>query len=159
MLEEREVLALGVASWDRRDHGARRVDSGLFAQEVIGDVGVSNPNVHLTTDGGAEDATVLVGELLHGEPWAVGVDIVDASNVGDGRGGAWDQLQAWRRSVFEHVLDELDGGDEDKDAGANEPLVGANGSGGWGVEKSVSGGLVGGTEIVLDLGHNDRRRD
>src|SRR6201999_3514447 len=67
MSEKGKVLTLRVTAWNSRDHGARRVDSGLLAEQVVGDLLVTNPNVHLTADGVAEDTIVFIAEFLHGE--------------------------------------------------------------------------------------------
>lgn len=158
MSQERKVLTFGVAAWDSGHHGSRRIDLGLLAQQIKANIGVTNPDVHLTTDGGAKDTVVFITELLHGEPRAVGVDIMDASNIGNGGGRAWDELETWWRTISEHILDDLDGTDDEEDTSTDEPFVGTNGGDSIGLEKSV-GGLIVGTKIVLDLGHDDRRRD
>lgn len=155
--QEREILALGVTAGNSRHHGTGRINLGLLAQKIIANIGVADPDVHLTADGGTEDTIVIITELLHGEPWAVGVDIMDASNIRDGGGRTGDELETWWRTISKHVFGDLDGTDDEEDGRTDEPLVGTNGGDGIGLEKSV-GGLVVGTKIVLDLGHDDRRR-
>ena len=153
-----EVLTLGVTAWNCRYHWPGRVDSRLLAEQVIGNLRITNPDMHFATDSGTEDTTIFITELLHGKPWLVWVDIVDASDVGDGARGTRDELQTRRRSVSQHVLYNLDRSNENEDASANEPFVGPNGvERALGLEKNV-GGFIG-IEVVVNLGHNDRRRD
>ena len=86
--QKREILSLRIASRNRGDLGSRRVDPGLLAEQIIGDLGITNPDVHLTADGGAEDTVVLIAELLHRKPREpLGSTSWIASNVGDGAGG------------------------------------------------------------------------
>jgi len=158
MSQQRKILALRIAARNGGHHRSGRINLGLLAQQIVTNVGVTNPDVHLTTDGGAEDTIILVTELFHGEPWLVWVDIVDASNVRDGGGRAGDELEAWWRTVPKHIFDDLDSTDDNEDTSTDEPFVGANGGDSIGFEKSV-GGLIVDTEVVLHLGHDDRRRD
>jgi hypothetical protein len=109
--QKREILTLGVTAWNSGHLRARGIDPGLLAQQVVGDVGVTDPDVHLPTDGGAEDTVVLVAKLLHGKPGGHWVDIVDASNVGDGAGRAWDELEPWGWLVSLGVLENLNSSD------------------------------------------------
>src|ERR1700712_2301837 len=115
MSQKGEVLALGVTAWNSGNLGARRINSSLLAEHVIGDVGATNPDVHLTTDGGAEDTIVLVAELLHSKPWSHRVDIVDASDIGDGAPRARKEFESWRRGVSLGVFVDLDCSNEDED--------------------------------------------
>lgn len=158
MSKKGKILALRVAAGNSRHHRSGRIDLGLLAQQIEANIGVTNPDVHLAADGGAEDTIVFITELLHGEPWLVWVDIMNASNVGNGGGRAGDELETWWRTISEHILDNLNSTDDNEDASTDEPFVGTNGRDGIGFEKSV-GGLIVGTEVVLDLGHDDRRRD
>lgn len=115
--------------------------------------------MHLTADGGTEDAIILITKLFHGEPRGIRIDIVDSSNVGNRAARSWDQLEPWRRTISAHIFDDLDRRDQQKNAGANQPFVGPNGrDGGMGLEEKSVGGLIG-IEVVRDLGHDDRRRD
>jgi hypothetical protein len=114
--------------------------------------------VHLTADGGTEDTIVFIRELFHGEPRRVWVDIMHPADIWDCAGRTGEELETWRWSISHHISYDLDGADENEDACANEPFVGPNGIVGvLGLEKSV-GGLIG-VEIVVNLGHDDRRRD
>jgi len=47
----------------------------------VGDFGRTDPDVRLAHDGGAEDGVVASAPFSHLEPWFVGVDIVDATDV------------------------------------------------------------------------------
>lgn len=158
MSQKREILTLRVAPWDSRHHRARRVDSGLLAEQIVGDVRITNPDVHLTANGGTEYTIVFITKLFHSEPRRVGVDIMHPSDIGDRAGWTGEELETRRWSISHHISYDLDGSDENENARANEPFVGSNGvECVLGLEKSV-GGLIG-VEIIVNLGHDDRRRD
>jgi hypothetical protein len=118
--------------------------------------------VHLAADGGAENTTVLVRELLHREPGAVGVDIVNASEVGNRASRAGHELQARASGwliVDEEVVEQAEARNESENHGADGPFVGEEDIFCLlGLEQRVRGDVVG-VHVVSDLGHNDRRRD
>ena len=118
--------------------------------------------MHLTANGVSEDAIVLVTEFAHGEPWGIGVNVVNASDVGDRGGGTRDQLEVGASRwlvVYEEVVEELDGGDETEDGSADDPFVGEHGIANflW-LEERVGGDVVS-RHVGLYLGRDDRRRD
>jgi hypothetical protein len=157
MSEKRKILALRITAWNGRHHRTRRVDSGLLAQEIVGDRGITNPNVHLAADGRAENTVVLIAELFHRIPGRIGVDIMDTPDIRNRAHGPWEELEAWRRSVSQSIFNELNRGDKHEDGRSNEPFVSSNGiESVLSVEKSV-GGLVS-VDVVVNLCHNDRRR-
>jgi hypothetical protein len=162
MSQERQILALGVTARNSRHHGARRIDSSLLAEQIICNVRVTNPDVHLTTDSAAEDTLVFIGELPHGEPRAIGIDIVNAAKVGYGASWTGHELQAGatrRLIVHEEVVEKTEARDEGEHHGADGPLVGEeDGCRIFGLEQRVGRDIMG-VHIVGDLGHNDGWRD
>jgi len=152
-------LSLRVTPGNSWDHGAGGVDGGLLAKKIVGDFGVTDPDMHFTANCQAEETVVLITKLPHRVPWSHWVDIMDATNVGDGAPGAGNELQTWWRLVFQKISDELDCGDEEEDGTCNPPFVCANGidSGLRFLEQSFGGRVV--LKEMLDLGHDDRWRD
>src|ERR1700712_1328766 len=116
MGQKREVLALRVAAWHSRHLRTGRIDSGLLAEQVIGNLRITNPDVHLSADGGPENAIVFIAELLHGEPWGHWVNIVDTPDIGDGARGTGEELEPRRWLVSLRILEYLDSSNEDENA-------------------------------------------
>jgi len=60
----------------------RRILRGPFAVEFLSNVAVAKPDVHLTTSCQSKEPLVLIGPLLHGIPWRIGIDI-DPTDIGN----------------------------------------------------------------------------
>ena len=108
MSEKRQILTLGVGTWNSRHLGSGRIDSGLLAEQLICNLLVTNPDMHLTADRVAEDTVVLVAELPHGKPRAIRVNIVYTANIGNRRGGARHELEPGASRwlvVYEEVVE------------------------------------------------------
>ena len=141
MSQKRQILTLRVGAIDCRHHGSRRIDSGLLAEQLVANLLVTDPYMHLATDRVAEKPIVLVAELPHRKPWAVWVNIVNTSNVGNRRCRSRNELQAGASRwliMDEEVMDQTNGGHQREDSSTDHPLVGeqygANGGGGFGLE-------------------------
>ena len=104
MSQQGQILTLAVRTRNSGHLRPAGVDSGLFAEQIIGNLRVTHPDMHLTTDSGSEDTIVFVAELLHRKPRTHGIDIVDASNIWDG--GCWSRhkLEAFGRLVVDALV-------------------------------------------------------
>jgi hypothetical protein len=130
MSEKRKILSLRIASRNSRHLWSGRVDASLLAEQIIGNRFLADPDVHLSANGVAKDAIVLIGKFLHGEPRAVGVDIVNSADVGDGASRTGHKLQtraSWGLVVDEEIVIKTHGQDQAKNGGSDEPFVGEDG--------------------------------
>ena len=151
-------MTLRVTAWNGWYLWARGVDRGLLAKKIVGNLSISNPNVHFTADGESKETIVLIRELAHGVPWGHRVDIVNASDVRNSTPWSRNEFETGWWLVLEKISDKLKRSYQQEDACADKPFVGANGVPGLGVllEQGFSGNVV--LNIMLDLGHNDRGR-
>ena len=162
MSQKRKILALRVTARNSRHLRSGRIDSGLLAEQLVGNLLIADPDMHLSADGVSEDTIVVVTKLPHRKPWAIWIHIVNAANVGDGASRAGHQLQSrafGRLIVDEEVVIQTHREDEGENRSSDEPLVGEEGVLEFlRFEESVGGNVMG-SHIGINLGHDDRRRD